>query len=252
MTEKLTEKNNLELTDISGVGSGNYRIASDVELDSSLEDPTIDLSVKPLISPWIREVGDSSLPEFIPESVESGDNVPWYRTLKSYCGPGALVAVGYMDPGNWSTDIAGGSAFGYTLLFIILLSSLMAMFLQRLAAKLGLATRRDLAQACRDAYPDYMRIPLWLISEVAIMATDVAEVIGSAIALKLLFGLPVIAGVLITACDIFVLLLVGTKMRYLEMIIGSLVLLITVCFAIQVGFSNPSAEPLLVGFLPSE
>ena len=157
-----------------------------------------------------------------------------------------------MDPGNWSTDIAGGSKFGYSLLFIITLSSLMAMFLQTLSAKCGLATRRDLPQVCRDSYPDWLRIPLWIIAEIAIMATDLAEVIGSAVALKLLFGLPIIAGVLITAADVLILLAVGHKMRVIEAIVGTLVLLITVCFAVQVGVSNPLAIPLLSGFIPTD
>ena len=219
------------------------------DLDSSVE-PTVN---NPLISPWNRAVDETSLPE-IARSVEvvTGENVPWYTTLASFCGPGMLVAVGYMDPGNWVTDLAGGSQFGYSLLFIISISSLMAMFLQVLAAKCGLVTRRDLAQVCRDAYPDWMRIPFWIIAEVAIMATDIAEVIGSAIAFKLLFNLPLVAGVVITACDILVLLIVGSKMRYIEVIVGSLVLVITVSFAIEVGFSDPSAIPLLTGFLPSE
>lgn len=135
-----------------------------------------------------------------------------------------------MDPGNWSTDIAGGSAYGYTLLFIISLSALIAMFLQLLAAKVGLVTRRDLAQALRDSYSDRIRIPLWLIMEVAIMATDVAEVIGSAIAMKLLFGLPLVYGICITAADVLIFLLVGTKMRSIEGVVAVLVAIITVSF----------------------
>ena len=170
-----------------------------------------------------------------------------YLTPHNTSGPGALIAVGYMDPGNWSTDIAGGSAFGYSLLFIIMLSSLMAMFLQNLAAKLGLATKRDLAQACRDSYPEWARYILWIIAEIAIMATDIAEVIGSAVAFKLLFGLPLFAGVLITACDVLVLLFFGNRMRWIEILVGVLVSLITVCFAVQIGLSDPSAGPLLIG-----
>lgn len=157
-----------------------------------------------------------------------------------------------MDPGNWSTAIAGGSAFGYTLLFVVLLSSLMAMFLQVLSLKVGLATNRDLAQACRDSYPKRVVHVLWVVMEIAICATDIAEVIGSAVALKLLFGLPLIAGVCITAADVLILLFMnGRSFRYLEILVGFLILIITVSFTTQLALSHPSAVPLLTGFLPS-
>lgn len=176
----------------------------------------------------------------------------WWRVCREYLGPGALVAVGYMDPGNWSTDIAGGSQFGYSLLFVVLLSSLMAMFLQYLSLKAGLATGRDLAQICRDSYPRPVSLFLWVAMEIAIMATDIAEVLGSAVAMKLLFGLPLIAGVCLTACDVIVFLaLNGRHFRYLEAGVALLVLLITVAFAVQVGLSRPVAIELLAGFLPS-
>ena len=172
--------------------------------------------------------------------------------MKSYIGPGALVAVGYMDPGNWSTDIAGGSMFGYKLLFVILLSSLMAMFLQHLSLKAGLATGRDLAQICRDSYPNYIVYSLGVIMEVAICATDVAEVLGSAIVLKLLFNCPLIAGCCITAVDVVLLLMInGKRFRLMEAIIGGLILIITLSFAIQLGLSKPTAGPLFRGFLPT-
>ena len=157
-----------------------------------------------------------------------------------------------MDPGNWSTDIAGGSAYGYDLLFIILMASLIAIFLQALAVRQGLATERDLAQACRDSYPRYVVLGLWLITEAAIIATDLAEVIGSAIALKLLFGLPLIAGVCITALDVLILLFTqGRNFRILEGIVAALVILIAVAFGVQIGLSKPETRALFAGFLPS-
>lgn len=202
---------------------------------------------------WVRPLGEHSLPEYNGLiAVEDRDNASWWKHMKGYVGPGALVAVGYMDPGNWSTDIAGGSAFGYKLLFIVLMSSLIAMFLQVLALRVGLATSRDLAQACRDAYPYPVVLILWVVIEVAICATDVAEVIGSAVAMNMLFGLPLIAGVCITAADVLlVLFLNGKNFRVIEIIVGVLVLLITSCFAVQLGMSKPSAVPLLLGFLPT-
>lgn len=157
-----------------------------------------------------------------------------------------------MDPGNWSTDIAGGSAYGYDLLFIILMASLIAIFLQALAVRQGLATERDLAQACRDSYPRFVVICLWLITEAAIIATDLAEVIGSAVALKLLFGLPLIAGVCITALDVLILLFTQSRnFRILEGIVAALVLLIAVAFGVQIGLSKPEVKALFTGFLPS-
>jgi hypothetical protein len=176
----------------------------------------------------------------------------WWRVCREYLGPGALIAVGYMDPGNWSTDIAGGSQYGYKLLFVVLFSSIMAMFLQYLSLKAGLATGRDLAQICRDSYPRPVSLFLWFAMEIAIMATDVAEVLGSAVALKLLFGLPLVAGVCLTACDVLVFLaLNGRHFRYLEAGVALLVLLITVSFAAQVAMSRPVAIDLLLGLLPS-
>lgn len=202
---------------------------------------------------WRRPLGEHSLPEYNGLiTVEENADASWWKQLKGYVGPGALVAVGYMDPGNWSTDIAGGSAFGYKLLFVVLLSSLFAMFLQVLALRVGLATSRDLAQACRDAYPYPVVLLLWVVIEVAICATDVAEVIGSAVALNLLFGLPLIAGVCITAVDVLLILFLnGRNFRVIEIIVGVLVLIITSCFAIQLGMSKPAAVPLFLGFVPT-
>src|SRR5215467_2537367 len=144
----------------------------------------------------------------------------WLRKILAFAGPGYLIAVGYMDPGNWATDLGGGSKFGYTLLSVVLLSSLMAIFLQALAAKLGIVTGRDLAQACRDHYSPRVRIALWLLCEVAIVACDLAEVLGSAVALQLLFGLPLLAGVIITGLDVlFVLALQGRGFRLIEVFV---------------------------------
>lgn len=157
-----------------------------------------------------------------------------------------------MDPGNWSTDIAGGSAYGYNLLFIVMIAALIAIFLQALAVRQGLATERDLAQACRDSYPKYIVVGLWVITEAAIIATDLAEVIGSAIALKLLFGLPLIAGVCITAFDVLLLLLIQSRnFRILEVVVAALVILIAVAFGVQIGLSKPEPKAVFSGFLPS-
>jgi manganese transport protein len=145
------------------------------------------------------------------------------RKLLAFAGPGYLVAVGYMDPGNWATDIAGGSKFGYSLLSVILLSNLMAMFLQALSAKLGIATGRDLAQACRENYSKPTAMFLWIVCEIAIAACDLAEVLGSAVALKLLFGLPLLAGVLITGLDVLIVLaLQGRGFRLIETFVVTL------------------------------
>jgi manganese transport protein len=151
----------------------------------------------------------------------------WFRKLLAFAGPGYLVAVGYMDPGNWATDIGGGSKFGYTLLSVVLLSNLMAMFLQALSAKLGIATGRDLAQACREHYSRPTAIGLWVVCEIAIAACDLAEVLGSAVALKLLFGLPLLAGVLITALDVLIVLeLQGRGFRLIEEFLITLIVTI--------------------------
>jgi manganese transport protein len=176
----------------------------------------------------------------------------WLRRLLAFSGPGYMVSVGYMDPGNWATDIAGGSKFGYTLLSVIMLSNLMAILLQALAARLGIVTGRDLAQACRDAYPRGVGVVLWLACEAAIIACDLAEVVGTAIALKLLFGIPLIAGALITALDAFLLLLLMNKgFRFLEAFIIALLVVIAICFLIQIVLAAPPVAGVLGGFVPS-
>ena len=157
-------------------------------------------------SAWRREAGGPSLPE-VHRTIAVPANATFWRKCLAFAGPGFLVAVGYMDPGNWATDLAGGAQFGYALLFVIMLSNLMAILLQHLSVKLGIATGRDLAQACRDHYPRPTVWFQWIICELAIAACDLAEVVGSAIALQLLFGIPLVWGCLITALDVMIVLL---------------------------------------------
>lgn len=176
----------------------------------------------------------------------------WLRRLLAFIGPGYMVSVGYMDPGNWATDIAGGAQFGYTLLAVILLSNLMAIVLQALAARLGIATGRDLAQACRDHYPRPVSLLLWIACEAAIIACDLAEVIGTAIALKLLFGIPLVLGATITALDVFlILLLMRRGFRALEAFVIALLAVIFVCFGVQIALAAPPIQAILGGFLPT-
>ncbi len=175
----------------------------------------------------------------------------WFRKFLAFAGPGYMVAVGYMDPGNWATDIAGGSKFGYTLLSVILISNLMAILLQALSGKLGIATGKDLAQMCRDAYSRPVAIGLWLLCEIAIAAMDLAEVIGSAIALKLLFGLPLLYGVIITAFDVMLILLLQNKgFRALETLVIVLMATIAGCFGINLILAQPEWGGVLGGFVP--
>ncbi|WP_040546949.1 Nramp family divalent metal transporter [Pedosphaera parvula] len=175
----------------------------------------------------------------------------FWRKLLAFSGPGYLVAVGYMDPGNWATDLAGGSKFGYSLLSIILLSNLMAILLQSLSAKLGIVTGRDLAQACRDHYSKPVVLTLWLLCEIAIAACDLAEVIGSAIALNLLFGIPILWGVCITALDVIAVMYLQNKgFRYIEALVIVLILSIGGCFLIEIILSRPDVTAVLGGFIP--
>jgi len=176
---------------------------------------------------------------------------PWWRKLLAFAGPGYLVAVGYMDPGNWATDLAGGSQFGYTLLSVILMSNLMAILLQGLASKLGIVTGRDLAQACRDHYPTPVVWFLWVICELAIAACDLAEVIGSAIALNLLFHIPLPAGIAITSLDVLVVLFLQNKgFRLLEALVIALIATVGICFLFEIIMSHPPFGAVLSGFLP--
>jgi manganese transport protein len=193
----------------------------------------------------------------LPSLPESHRTIPfssgasWFRKVLAFAGPGYLVAVGYMDPGNWATDIGGGSKFGYTLLSVILISNLMAMFLQALSAKLGIATGRDLAQACREHYSRRTGMFLWVVCEIAIAACDLAEVLGSAVALKLLFGLPLLAGVIITAFDVLIVLaLQGRGFRLVEAFVVTLIGSIAACFAYEIFFAHPLWREAAIGFIP--
>ncbi|MCA8929595.1 MAG: Nramp family divalent metal transporter, partial [Alphaproteobacteria bacterium] len=175
-----------------------------------------------------------------------------FRRFLAFVGPGYLVAVGYMDPGNWATSLAGGAKFGYTLLSIALLSNIMAILLQSLCARLAIATGRDLAQACRDAFPRWVSLPLWLFAEAAIIATDLAEVIGTAIGLYLLFGIPLTIGVVITAADVLLILWLQSRgFRWIEALVIALLVVITACFAVQIALADPVWGAVLTGFIPS-
>jgi manganese transport protein len=201
-------------------------------------------------SGWRAENKTPSLQE-VHRSVTIPKSLSFWRKLLAFSGPGYLVAVGYMDPGNWATDLAGGSTFGYTLLSVILISNLMAILLQSLCAKLGIVTGRDLAQACRDNYSRPVTVVLWLLCEVAICACDLAEVIGSAIALNLLFKIPLVWGVCITALDVLVILYLQNKgFRYIEALVITLILVIGGCFLMEIIFSQPNVTAVLGGFIP--
>ena len=176
----------------------------------------------------------------------------WFRKLLAFAGPGYLVAVGYMDPGNWATNLAGGSAFGYALLSIILMSNLMAILLQGLASKLGIVTGRDLAQACRDHFSPVVGFMLWLAAEIAIAATDLAEVIGTAIALNLLFGIPLALGVTITVLDVLLLLILQNRgFRLVEALVITLVATVGVCFLFELFLAKPDVGAVARGFIPT-
>src|SRR5881397_2622061 len=199
---------------------------------------------------WRRRAGQVSLAE-VHRSVVVPVTASFWRKLLAFSGPGFLVAVGYMDPGNWATDLAGGAKFGYALLFIVMLSNFMAILLQHLCIKLGVATGRDLAQACRDHYSTPTVWFLWILCEIAIAACDLAEVVGSAIGLQLLFGIPLVWGCIITALDVLAVLYLQTKgFRYIEAIVITLIVMIGGCFAAELIFSKPSVTGILAGFVP--
>ena len=199
---------------------------------------------------WRFERVAPSLPEAF-QTVGIPHGVGFWRKALAFAGPGYMVAVGYMDPGNWATDLAGGSRFGYTLLSVILISNLMAILLQSLALKLGIVTGRDLAQACRDHYSRPVSFALWVLCEIAIAACDLAEVIGSAIALNLLFGIPLIWGVCLTAVDVLLILLLQHRgFRYLEAFVIVLVATVGVCFGIELFLSKPDMAAVFGGLLP--
>lgn len=200
---------------------------------------------------WRRAITANSLPEVF-GSIKIPAGGSFWQKLFAFAGPGLMVAVGYMDPGNWATDIAGGAKFGYALISVIFISNIFAIFLQHLSLKLGIVTGRDLAQACKDHYSKPVSFALWVLCEIAIAACDLAEVIGSAIALNLLFGIPIIAGVVITVLDVLIILFFQYKgFRYIESIVAGLIFIILSCFVYEIAVSNPELVPVLKGLIPT-
>ncbi|WP_342088241.1 Nramp family divalent metal transporter [Dyadobacter sp. OTU695] len=213
----------------------------DLKIDKSLQEKAPDRSEQ------LRSLSE------VHSSISVPEGVGFWKKLAAFTGPGLMVAVGYIDPGNWATDIEGGSRFGYTLLSVILISNLFAMLLQHLSLKLGIATGRDLAQACRDYYSRPVSFVLWVLSEIAIAATDLAEVIGSAIALNLLFGLPLPIGVLFTAFDVLIVLYFQQKgFRIIESIVAGLMGIILLSFVYEMIVSQPSLAGIMGGLLPKK
>lgn len=201
---------------------------------------------------WRNERSSNSLSESF-SSVHVPKDAGFWRKLLAFAGPGMMVAVGYMDPGNWATDIAGGAKFGYTLLAVILISNLFAMVLQHLSVKLGVVAERDLAQACKDHFHPKVNFVLWIFCEIAIAAMDLAEVIGTAIALNLLFGIPLTWGVAITIIDVFIILMLQAKgFRWLESIVIGLIFIILLCFGYELILSKPEIFPILEGLVPKK
>ncbi|MCO4316613.1 Nramp family divalent metal transporter [Phyllobacterium sp. 21LDTY02-6] len=200
---------------------------------------------------WLRGRGEASLSD-VHRSIAVRKTGPGWRRAAAFVGPGYLVAVGYMDPGNWATSLAGGSKFGYSLLVVALVSNIMAIVLQALCARLAIGSGRDLAQACRDAFPRPVAYVLWLLAEIAIIATDIAEVIGTAIGLNLIFGIPLEIGVLITALDVFLILyLQKLGFRWVEALVITLLGVIAICFGIQIMLADPEWGAVVLGFAPT-
>jgi len=222
--------------------------ATDLPVEPSPELPLAPLQRTP---GWRGERGEPSLADMF-GSVRTVKSGSFWRKLLAFLGPGYLVAVGYMDPGNWATSLAGGAKFGYALLTVALLSNLMAIVLQSLCTRLGVGAGRDLAQACRDSFPRYVSFPLWLSAEVAITATDLAEVIGTAIGLNLLFHIPLAIGVVITALDVFLILaLQAFGFRWIEAFVVAMLGVIAACFAVQIALADPNWGAVIRGFVPS-
>src|SRR6202162_4115076 len=220
----------------------------DLPADSA---PKVPPTTLPDGSGWRTARGEPSLAGMF-ASVQTAKQGPFWRKLLAFLGPGYLVAVGYMDPGNWATSLAGGSKFGYALLFVALLSNVMAIVLQSLCTRLGVGAGRDLAQACRDSYPRYVSLPLWLSAEIAITATDLAEVIGTAIGLNLLFHIPLEIGVIITAADVFLILaLQAFGFRWIEAFVVAMLGVIAACFAVQIAMADPDWGAVIRGFAPT-
>src|SRR5215467_6392460 len=218
----------------------------------SQHDPTVSHHDPTVASDgWRRRRTNQSLSEVF-GTIATRPQGSFGKKLLAFLGPGYLVAVGYMDPGNWATSLAGGSKFGYSLLTIALLSNIMAILLQALCARLGIGAGRDLAQACRDAFPRWVSYPLWLLAEVAICATDLAEVIGTAIGLNLLFKVPLELGVLITALDVFLILwMQNLGFRWIESFVVALLGVIAACFAVQIALADPAWRAVVLGFAPT-
>lgn len=211
----------------------------------------MDAQTTPPEGSWSNNRGDPSLAD-VYRTVPVRPGGPAWRRIAAFIGPGYLVAVGYMDPGNWATSLAGGSKFGYTLLVVALVSNIMAIVLQSLCARLAIASGRDLAQACRDAFPKPVALVLWMLAEIAIIATDIAEVIGTAIGLNLLFGIPLELGVIITALDVFLILyLQKLGFRWVEALVMALLGVIAVCFAVQIALADPDWGGVIRGFAPT-
>ena len=210
-----------------------------------------EIAVSPDSHPgWRKAAKTPSLPEVF-SSIVVPANASFWRKMMAFAGPGLMVAVGYMDPGNWATDLAGGAKFGYTLISVILISNFMAILLQHLSLKLGIVTGRDLAQACRDNFSKPVGLFLWVLCEIAIAACDLAEVIGSAIALNLLFKIPLVVGILITAFDVMLILFLQNKgFRILECLVASLIVVIGGCFAYEMAVSHPSLPLIIQNLLP--
>src|SRR6202162_1800252 len=220
----------------------------DLPADSA---PKVPPTTLPEQAGWRGERGTPSLADMF-ATVRTAKKGPFWRKLLAFLGPGYLVAVGYMDPGNWATSLAGGSKFGYALLFVAMLSNVMAIILQSLCTRLGVGARRDLAQACRDSFPRWVTWPLWLSAEVAITATDLAEVIGTAIGLNLLFHIPLEIGVIITAADVFLILaLQAFGFRWIEAFVVAMLGVIAACFAVQIAMADPDWGAVLRGFAPT-
>jgi manganese transport protein len=211
----------------------------------------MDMRANDIFSGWRQSRGEASLSDVHGTVPVAAGGRAWSRAV-AFIGPGYLVAVGYMDPGNWATSIAGGSKFGYTLLVVALVSNIMAIILQSLCARLAIASGRDLAQACRDAFPRPVAFVLWVLAEIAIIATDIAEVIGTAIGLNLIFGIPLEIGVVITALDVFLILyLQKLGFRWVEALVMTLLGVIAVCFAIQIALADPNWGEVIRGFAPT-
>ena len=214
-----------------------------------MDQPSRIVVPEPAIS-WRKRAGQVSLPE-VHRSIVVPITASFWRKLLAFSGPGFLVAVGYMDPGNWATDLSGGAQFGYSLLAVVMIFNLMAIMLQHLCIKLGVATGRDLAQACRDHYSTPTVWFLWILCEIAIAACDLAEVVGSAIGLQLLFGIPLVWGCIITALDVLAVLYLQTKgFRYIEALVITLIVTIGSCFAAELIFSKPALTGVMLGFIP--